>query len=75
MTKISDTLINLERSQEFQNEKLMDILNEVKKTNGRVTTLEQWKQRLHGVWLAGVILGSIIATGSGIVFVVLEFLK
>ena len=74
MTKISDTLVRLEQSQEFQNEKLVAILEHVQATNGRVTRLEEWKHRLHGVWIALVILGSIVG-GSGVVFIILEFLK
>jgi hypothetical protein len=41
-------------------EKLELIYSEVKKTNGRVTKLEGWRNRTTGIWAALLILGTII---------------
>jgi uncharacterized protein YgbK (DUF1537 family) len=51
---------------------LQQILNEAKKTNGRVTTIETWKNKIKGAW-AMLIL---VAAGTGtIAALVVEFFK
>ena len=37
-----------------------DIKRHVEKTNGRVTELEKWKNRLAGMWIATVVIFSVL---------------
>ena len=39
--------------------------NEVKKTNGRVTVLEQWKNRIKGAWYAVIIMAMVFGAMVG----------
>lgn len=46
-------------------DKLEDIHDEVKKTNGRVTSLEGWRSEIKGSWRATVFLTSITSSVLG----------
>lgn len=48
------------------NTKLDQILTEVKKTNGRVTTLETWKSKVQGGYFALVAVCTVLGFAIGI---------
>jgi hypothetical protein len=48
-------------------EKLEQILGEAKKTNGRVTVLETWKNKIKGAWAVVILIAVAAGTVSTIV--------
>lgn len=69
LARIEERLNNyIEKSED----KLEAILAEAKKTNGRVTTIETWKNKVKGAW-AMLIL---VAAGAGtIAGLIVEYFK
>ena len=67
-----ELLARIDERQQQMNNQLTHIFNEVKKTNGRVTALENWKSRLQGSWKAVVVLsvaiGGVIGWITNLIF-------
>ena len=66
--KDMELLMRMDERQKSMAETIESIYEEVKKTNGRVTrieserlpSLEHWRSRMKGVWLAVIILATIV---------------
>jgi hypothetical protein len=55
-----ELLARIDERQRAMDEKLDLIHAETKRTNGRVTKLEDWKSRINGAWIAIAFVGPII---------------
>lgn len=60
-----EMLARIDERQKNMSEKMELVYSEVKKTNGRVTALENWKSSLIGSWKTLVIISSVIGTALG----------
>lgn len=67
MSKMTTTewLARMDERQKATTEKLDEILNEVRKTNGRVTELEGWRAEIRGSFRTTVFLTSVISSIIG----------
>jgi hypothetical protein len=63
LAKIEKTLESLLEKQELT-------YAEVKKTNGRVTTLETWRSKMQGAYAAVVVVSTLVGFGIGIVITI-----
>jgi len=52
-------------------EKLGRILEQTTKTNGRVNSLWDWRERMKGIWIAIMVIGSLVSFGGGILVTIL----
>lgn len=62
-----ELLARLDERQKALLEKLDAIHQEVKKTNGRVTTLEGWRNELKGTYRATALIASLIGAVATLV--------
>lgn len=51
--------------------KLEQILEQTTKTNGRVNSLWDWRERMKGVWIAIMVIGSLVSFGGGVLITIL----
>jgi hypothetical protein len=58
-TEIIPLLIRIDERQLNMEGDIKGILEQTIKTNGRVTVLEGWRNRLKGAWAALVIIGTV----------------
>jgi hypothetical protein len=62
-----ELIVRIDERQKAFMEKLEAIHAEVKKTNGRVTSLEGWRSEIRGSWRATIVLSSAIGAVIGFV--------
>ena len=60
-------IARLDERQKAMMEKLEEIHEGVKKTNGRVTILENWRSEIRGSWRATVLISSAIGALIGFI--------
>lgn len=63
-----ESLARLDERQKAMMDKLEQIHEGVKKTNGRVTTLENWRSEIRGSWRTTILFSS--AIGALVAFLI-----
>lgn len=67
IAKDRELLARLDERHNSMMEKLKDIHEDVKKINGRVTSLENWRSEIRGSWRATILLSSAIGAVIGFI--------
>lgn len=67
ITKDRELLARLDERHNSMMEKLNEMHEDVKKINGRVTSLENWRSEIRGTWRATILLSSAISALIGFV--------
>lgn len=60
-----ELLARLDERQKSMMEKMEEIHNGVKATNGRVTALENWRSEIRGSWRATILISSAVGALIG----------